>query len=147
MPGLETQGEHPALSGLEGLLPHIHRAILHPKVDSLCHVDEKACVHHACKMKNRYIKVQLPKTRQASSVPESKQYKPAPDKIQAERNQVIFVPSWHLFLPLHHGSLCETKCASFTPLQALCAGCPLACCSSSSSSHGPAKETLQDYAM
>lgn len=110
------------LSGLEGLLPHVHWAILHPKVDSLCHVDEKACVHHACRMKNRCVKVQLPRTKQASSVPRSKYHKPAADKTQSERNRGL-VPCWQLFRLLHHGLLCVPKCASFIPAQTLCSRC------------------------
>ena len=37
----------------EWLLPHVHRAVLHPKVYSLRHVDEQPRVHHACGTKGK----------------------------------------------------------------------------------------------
>jgi len=37
----------------ERLLPHVHRAVLHPEVDSLGHVDEQPRVHHTCGTKGR----------------------------------------------------------------------------------------------
>lgn len=126
----------------EWLLIHVHWAILHPKVDSFCHVNEQACVHHTYTTKNKKnhwgSASQDKKRIKDHRVTGSKHFKqhwivtnlkPCSPTKQLKEILIIFISSCQLFLhPTRPwGVLSIPKCASSAPPQGLCHAAPFAC--------------------
>lgn len=120
-------------AGLARPLPEVHRAVLHPEVDSLRHVDEQARVHHTCRAEDaECLSVQPSRVRgglnttewlEAKSVRNTGQMtslKPSPTGQRTD--SIAFISSCGLF---PHPTVLLFLSLSSVPPQHLCWCCSL----------------------